>query len=162
MEELSRRIMRDLIKSKGYIRARITYKNTGKVETLQFNNAILDNGKEYLAKCLLEEFPKLHITNMLFGDGGTVNGEPKEVSPMQDKLNGVTRVKKAVVAQVDPEMPTQLIFSVIINEDEGNNFPLNEMALELSDGTLFNLSTFYDLNKTDQMEIAWSWFVCFV
>lgn len=154
--------MRDLVKSKGYVLAKITHRDTGKIDVIQFNNIILDGGKEFLARCLLEEFPKVYIKYMLFGDGGTVNGVPKEVSPMQDKLHGVTRVKKTVVAQVDPEMPTQLIFSVIINEDEGNNFPLNEMALELSDGTLFNLSTFSDLNKTDQMEITWSWFVCFV
>ena len=99
---------------------------------------------------------------MLFGDSGTTNGRPKEISPSQDKLFGVTRIKKPVIAQIDPEMPTQVIFSVIIADNEGNNFPLNEMGLELSDGTLFNLSTFADLNKTDQMEIAWSWFVCFV
>ena len=153
--------MLELVKSKGYIQARIRYK-TGEIETIQFNNAILNHGKEYLARCLLEEPSKLHITHMIFGDGGTVNGQPKEISPMQEALHGVTRIKKPVVAQVDPEMPTQLIFSVVITENEGNNFPLNEMALLLSDGTLFNLSTFYDLNKTDQMEIDWSWFVCFV
>jgi len=154
--------MRDLVESKGFIKAKITHKDTGKTELIQFNNTILDGGKAFLAKCLLEEYPKLHIKHMLFGDGGTVDGEPREVSPMQDKLNGVTRVKKTVVATIDSEMPTQLIFSVIIGENEGNNFPLNEMALELSDGTLFNLATFSDLNKTDQMEISWSWFVCFV
>jgi hypothetical protein len=154
--------MIDLVEPKGFIKARIKHKNTGKIEFIQFNNTILDGGKVFLAKCLLEEYPKLHIKYMLFGDGGTVDGEPREISSMQDKLNGVTRVKKTVVATIDSEMPTQLIFSVVVGESEGNNFPLNEMALELSDGTLFNLATFSDLNKTDQMEISWSWFVCFV
>lgn len=153
--------MRDLVKSKGYIQARITHKDTDDVETIQFNNIILNSGKGFLAKCLLDG-SKPHITHMLFGDGGSADGQPKEISPTQDKLYGVTRIKKAVIAQIDPEMPTQIIFSVVVGEDEGNEFPLNEMALELSDGTLFNLSTFADLNKTDQMEIAWSWFVCFV
>jgi hypothetical protein len=153
--------MKDLVKSRGYIQAKIKYTD-GRIEVIQFDNTILDSGKEYLARCLLEEYPKLSIQYMIFGDGGTQNGEPKEISPMQESLFGVTRVKKTVVAQVDPEMSKQVIFSVVIGEDEGNNFSLNEMALVLSDGTLFNLSTFSDLNKTDQMEIAWSWFVCFV
>lgn len=154
--------MLDSVKSKGYIRARITYKDTGRVENLQFDNIILNQGKEYLARCLLEEHPKLPIKFMLFGDGGTADGQPKEISPIQQGLHGVTRIKKQVVAQVDPEMPTQIIFTVIVGEEEGNNHALNEMGLQLSDGTLFNLSTFSDLNKTDQMEIVWSWFVCFV
>jgi len=161
MEDWSRRIMKDLVNSKGYIIARIKYRD-GRIETRQFSNAILESGKQYLAKCLWEEYPKLSISHMVFGDGGTQNGEPREVSPMQESLFGVTRVKKVVIAQLDPEMPKQVIFSVVIGEDEGNNYPLNEMALVLSNGTLFNLSTFSDLNKTDQMEIAWSWFVCFI
>lgn len=153
--------MKDLVKLKGYIQAKIKYKDTGKIETIQFKNTILDNGKTYLAKCLLEEFPKLGIKYMIFGDGGTNNGQPREISPMQESLFGVTRIKKTVVSQVDPDVPKQIIFSVVIGEEEGNGFSLNEMALVLSDDTLFNLSTFSDLNKTDQMEIAWSWFVCF-
>jgi hypothetical protein len=153
--------MKDLVKLKGYIQAKIKYKDTGKIETIQFKNTILDSGKMYLAKCLLEEFPKLSIKYMIFGDGGTNNGQPREISPMQESLFGVTRIKKTVVSQVDPDMPKQIIFSVVIGEEEGNGFSLNEMALVLSDDTLFNLSTFSDLNKTDQMEIAWSWFVCF-
>jgi hypothetical protein len=152
----------DVIKLKGFIEAKITHKNTDRIDVIKFNNSVLTGGKTYLARCLLEEPTKLHVAHMLFGDGGTTNGNPKEVSPFQDKLFGVTRIKKPVIAQVDHEMPTQVIFSVIVTDNEGNDFPLNEMGLELSDGTLFNLSTFADLNKTDQMEIAWSWFVCFV
>ena len=154
--------MKDLVKPKGYIQAKITHKNTGKVEIIQFDNIILNSGKEFLAKCLLEIDAKPHVKYMLFGDGGTIDGQVREVSPTQDKLYGITRIKKAVISQADPEMPSQIIFSVVVEEGEGNESPLNEMALELSDGTLFNLSTFANLNKTDQMEIAWSWFVCFV
>lgn len=154
--------MTDLIKPKGFIEARITHKDTGRTEILRFNNSILSAGKEYLAGCLLQDSPRKYVSHILFGDSGTTNGVPKEISPSQDKLFGVTRIKKPVIAQLDPEMPTQVIFSVIVTDNEGNDFPLNEMGLELSDGTLFNLSTFADLNKTDQMEIAWSWLVCFV
>lgn len=151
----------DQIKSKGFIQGKIKYKD-GTTEVIRFNNHVLNGGREFLAKCLLNDSPKLHIANMLFGDGGTVNGEPKEVSPTQDKINGVIRVKKSVIAQIDPEFPTQVIFSVVVGEEEGNDFTLNEMGLELSNETLFSLSTFGDYNKTNQMEIVWSWVVQFI
>lgn len=152
----------DVIKPKGFIKAKIKFKTTGETKTIEFHNMVLNGGKEFLAKCLLEG-SKPVIGNILFGDGGAEdNGQPKEVSPSRDKLHGVTRVKKPVVGQIDPETPTQVIFSVVINEEEGNEFPLNEMGLELSDGTLFSLSTFANLNKDDQMEISYWWFVSFV
>lgn len=150
----------DIIRPKGFIEARIKYKD-GRIEILRFKNQVLNTGKQFLAKCLLEG-SKLNIAHILYGDGGTVDGNPKEVSPDQDKLYGVTRVKKKVVAQIDTEMPTQVVFSAIVEYEEGNEFPLNEMGLELSDGTLFSLSTFNNFNKTDQMEIGWSWVVCFI
>ena len=148
----------NIIKPKGFIEAKIRYKNTNEIRTIRFNNQVLNGGKELLAKCLLEGSPRLHIAYMLFGDGGTVGGLPKEVSPSQDKLNGITRIKKPVIAQLDADIPTQVIFSVVVDDNDGNDSPLNEMGLELSDGTLFSLSTFADLNKTDQMEMSWSWF----
>jgi hypothetical protein len=66
-----------------------------------------------------------------------------------------------VVSQIDPESPIA-IFTVIIGEEEGNDFTINEMGLELSDESLFSLSTFADFNKTDQMEITWSWNISFL
>lgn len=154
--------MDDLIKTKGFIQAKIKYKNTDKIEILKFNNQVLNNGREFLASSLLEGHKKLWIANVLFGDGGSTKDGPKEVTPMQDKLNGVVRLRKPVVAQIDPEIPTQVIFSVITGEEECNGFTLNEMGLELNNESLFSLSTFSDFNKTDQMEIAWSWVVCFI
>jgi len=154
--------MNELLVPKGYIQARIKYKND-KIEILRFKNQVLNNGKSFLARCLLEENKStVHVANMLFGDGGTVNGNPKEVSPSAQHLNGVTRIKKSVVSQIDPESPMQAIFTVIIGEEEGNDFTMNEMGLELSDESLFSLSTFADFNKTDQMEITWSWSIAFM
>ena len=153
--------MVELIKSKGFIEAKIKYKSTNKIEILRFNNQTLNSGKEFLCRCLLEKSP-LFISDMRFGDGGTEDGTPKEVTPFQETLSGVTRIKKPVVSQIDSEVSTQAIFTIIIGENECNGNVLNEMALELSDGKLFSLSTFADLNKTDDMEITWSWFVCFV
>jgi hypothetical protein len=154
--------MIDVIKPKGFIRVKIKFKDTGETKVMEFHNMVLNSGKEFLAKCLLEGSKPI-IANILFGDGGTEdNGQPKEVSPNRDKLHGITRVKKSVIAQIDPDTPTQVIFSMVIDENEGNEYPLNEMGLELSDGTLFSLSTFANLNKNDQMEISYWWFVSFV
>jgi hypothetical protein len=154
--------MNELLCPKGYIQAKIKYKNE-KIEILRFKNQVLNKGKSFLARCLLEENKStIYIANMLFGDGGTINGIPKEVSPSIEHLSGVTRIKKAVVSQIDLESPMQAIFTVIIGEEEGNDFTMNEMGLEFSDESLFSLSTFADFNKTDQMEITWSWNVSFL
>lgn len=150
--------MKDTIQPKGFIKVKIHFKDTGKEEWFQFNNMVLDGGKIFLTKCLLEN-SKLTISNMIFGDGGISNGKPKEVMPNRDKLHGIVRIKKPVVSQIDPETPTQAIFSVVIPEDEGNEYPLNEMGLELSDGTLFSLSTFGNLDKNENMEVSYWWFV---
>jgi hypothetical protein len=154
--------MGDLIKTKGFIQAKIKYKNTGKTEIFKFNNQVLINGRIFLANSLLESNKKLWIANMLFGDGGSTKDGPKEVTAMQDRLNGVVRLRKPVVAQIDPEIPTQVIFSIIIGEEECNGCVLNEMGLELNNESLFSLSTFSDLNKTDQMEIQWLWQIVFI
>jgi Phage tail-collar fibre protein len=155
--------MKELISPKGYIQAKIKYKNS-RIEILTFQNNVLDSGKSFLANCLLEKHVSpLFIKSMLFADGGTVNGVPKEVITSSTTVSGTVRLKKDVIAQIDPELPTQAIFSAVIGFDEGNDFTLNEMALLLSDGeTIYSLSNFANLNKTDQMEIAWSWFVYFV
>jgi hypothetical protein len=154
--------MNELIVPKGYIQAKIRYKNDN-IEILRYKNQVLNKGKSFLARCLLEENKNtVHVANMLFGDGGTVNGTPKEISPSVEHLSGVTRIKKPVVSQIDPESPIQAIFTVIIGEEEGNDFTMNEMGLELSDESLFSLSTFADFNKTDQMEITWSWSIAFM
>lgn len=153
--------MKELIMPQGYIQAKIKYKNND-IKILKFKNQVLNTGKNFLTKSLLEEYKNsVHVANMLFGDGGTMNGVPKEVSPSAQGLSGITRIKKPVIAQIDVESPSQAIFTVIIGEEEGNDFVINEMGLELSDKSLFSLSTFADLNKTDQMEIAWSWHIVF-
>jgi len=154
--------MNELLVPEGYIQAKIKYKNNY-VKILRFKNQVLNKGKNFLAKCLLgESKDNIYVANILFGDGGTVNGIPKEVHPSIEHLNGVIRIKKSVVSQIDPESPAQAIFTVIVGEEEGNDFTMNEMGLELSDGSLFSLSTFADFNKTDQMEVTWGWNINFL
>ncbi len=152
--------MKDFITARGFIDVHIRWKN-GNTFTVRYNNHIIDSGRNFLAGSLLKETGP-YIVNMLFGDGGTQDGVPKEINPAQDKMNGVVRLRKPVIAQLDPEMPNQVIFTVVLGENEGNDFTINEMALEMSDERLFNLSTFPNLNKTNEMEITYCWCVCFI
>ena len=92
--------MKNLIRPYGFIRCKIKYKNTNEVRMFEFSNQVLNNGRKYLANSLLESGKKLWIANMLFGDGGTSKEEPVEVSPYQDKLSGVIRLRKPVVARL--------------------------------------------------------------
>lgn len=156
--------MKENIKTIGQINLKINH-ICGKREQRTFYNQLLNGGRKYLISNLIERSPSqpIFIKNILFGNGGTTNGDDlQQVSPERETLFGVTKLKKQVVAQVNPDIPTQLLFTVVISEAEGNDFTLNEMGLELSDGTLFSLATFQDFNKTDQMELIWSWSVWFV
>lgn len=145
---------------KGYIKGKIRYKY--KTEEIGFSNKILDSGRKFLANLLLNNKDKIHVSHMIFGDGGTENGNPKEISNEQTSIFGVTRLKKPVFAQIDPDNPMRVIFSITIKEDEGNDSVLNEMALELSDGTLFSMATFPNLNKSNLTEIDWEWDSIFI
>lgn len=152
--------MGEVVQAKGYIKRKIKYKD--RVEYTEFNNKVLNSGKELLAASLLEGVDRPYVTHIVFGDGGTDKGVPKEVQPSQEGLNGVVRIKKEVVAQINPEMPTQAIFSVVVGQEDGNGFTLNEMGLELSNGKLYSLATFANLDKKDDMEIEWSWYCYYV
>ncbi len=148
--------MNEFIEARGFVKLKIKYKD--RVEFLEFKNKVLNSGKEYMASCLLESTEKPYIANIIFGDGGAEG----EIKPSQEGLIGVTRIKKQVVSQINPENPTQVIFTVIIAENEGNGIKINEMGLELSNGKLYSLVTFNDLDKTDDMELEWSWHAYFI
>lgn len=150
--------MEECVKIKGIVTGRINYKN-GETKAFMFSNAVVLDGREFLASCLLQSpgTPPF-VANMLFGDGGTSNGMPKEVVPTQNRLNGVVRLKKPVIAQIDPEVKTRVIFTIIMEEQEVKDATLNEMGLELSNEKFLSIATFPDLNMTEQMEsIMWGW-----
>lgn len=141
---------------KGGIIATIIYNNEP-VEVVRFPNAVLNTGKALLANYLVEKRELVYVSQMVFGDGGYSQGSKKTITPDRNSLFGITRVKKEVVGQIDPNLPTQAIFTAVIGNQEANGQILNEMALVLNNGDLFSMSTFPDLNKTDQMQIVWNW-----
>jgi len=155
--------MKELAKAKGYIIAKIKNKRDNTETELKFPNLILNSAKVYLTNSIVGNFKTpVFISTMLFGDGGTEVGKEKDVDSLQQSLFGITRVKKEVIPQIDPEVPNQAIFSALVEEKDGNGHVLNEMGLQLNNGELFSLATFPDLFKDDQMEIAWSWYICFI
>ena len=66
---------------------------------------------------------------------------------------GVTRLSKPALSNIDGAMPTQVIFTSVIKYDEVVGVTLNEMALQMANGDLYSMTTFSDLNKTEDMQI---------
>jgi hypothetical protein len=157
-------MIQEPIKTHGYVTAQIDYKD-GKKETIEFKNTILRKGREALAKSLANDLGdtyQFYVNRMLFGDGGTAGGIVKYVDSQRNGLFGITRASKSIIAQVDPNIPSQVVFTAVLSFDDANGYALNEMALQMSNGDLYSMVTFLDLNKTDQMQITWNWRISFV
>lgn len=137
----------------------------GRQETLDIRNTILLAGRRALAKCLaniLGDSFQFYITRMIFGDGGTTEGVKKFVNANREGLFGVTRISKPAIATLDNSVPAQIIFTSVIKFDDGVGMTLNEMALQMSNGELFSMVTFPDLNKTEDMQITFNWRINFI
>lgn len=152
------------LKTKGDVQAIIEYKS-GEITTIEFPNTVLTTGREALAAGLAhnigEQF-NFYITRMLFGDGGTAGGSVKYVNASRNGLFGVTRASKPVIATVDPNITSQVIFTSVIPFDEANGYALNEMALKMANNNLYSMVTFPDLTKTSQIQITFNWRISFV
>lgn len=150
------------VKILGNINLEIEYSD-GKKENLKFKNSPLRQGKSALAQFVCsKDSERIWITDMIFGDGGVEKNDKKTVNPNRNTLFGVARVVKPVVCQLDPEDPTKVIVSTILEKDEGNDYVINEMALKLNTGDLFSMATFYNLNKNEQMKLKWTWELLFI
>ena len=154
----------DFFKCKGTIQGKIEYKN-GNKEFINFNNAILRTGRAALALALSnrvgDDFD-FFISKMIFGDGGTNGGVPKQVGDERSGLFGSARVIRPVISNIDTNNETQVIFTSVIPFDEGNGFELNEMALQLNNGDFYSMATFPGISKTSGMQITWNWRLSFI
>lgn len=152
------------IKLKGDVERIIEYSD-GRKDIVYFNNNVLDSGREALASALAGAFDgtfNFFVSRMVFGDGGTSGDKPRFVNANRTGLFGTTRASKSIIANIDPNFPSQVVFTSIITFDEANGFPLNEMALVLNTGEFYSMATFADLNKTSSMQITWNWRLTFV
>jgi hypothetical protein len=138
---------------------------SGEKRVIEFPNTVLTNGRVALAATLgnaLGGSFNFYISRMLFGDGGTVNGVTKFVNAERNGLFGITRASKPVIAVVDPNIPSQVVFTSVLSFSDANGYTLNEMALQMANSQLYSMVTFPDLTKTQQMQITWNWRLSFV
>jgi len=137
----------------------------GEKEIFNVDNTILLTGRRALCRSLANQIGdsyQFYITRMLFGDGGTQSGVKKYVNAGREGLFGVTRLSKPVIASVDGSMPTQVILTSVISFNEIVGVTLNEMALQMANGDLYSMTTFADLNKTEDMQITFNWRLNFI
>lgn len=128
-------------------------------------NTILKKGKEALALSLANEIGDMYsfyISKMVFGDGGTLNSSLKIVDGDRNSLFGQKVISKPIIANIDPSITSQVIFTSVIKYSEINGRVLNEMALEMNSGDLYSMVTFPDLTKTENMQITWNWRINFL
>lgn len=128
-------------------------------------NTVLLSGRRSMARMLANDIGdsfQFYISRMIFGDGGTQDGVKKYVNANRDGLFGVTRISKPVLSNIDNSVPAQVIFTSVIKFDEGVGLTLNEMALQQANGNLYSMSTFPDLNKTEDLQITFNWRINYV
>jgi len=156
--------MKDSQKVRGDVEMVVGYAD-GAAETVEFRNAILKKGREALALSLANRIGSdfdFFVNRMLFGDGGAMGGVPKVVQPDRNGLFGTTRVSKPVVANIDVNNESQVIFTSVVGFNEGNGFNLNEMALQMQNGDLYSMATFPGISKTQQMQLTFNWRISFL
>lgn len=154
----------DESKCKGNIEVVIEYES-GKIESINFSNTVLRTGRAALASALSNHIGDdfdFFISKMIFGDGGTQGGVPKQVGDERNGLFGSARVIRPVISNIDPNNETQVVFTSVIPFDEGNGYSLNEMALQLNNGDLYSMATFAGISKTSSMQITWNWRLSFI
>jgi hypothetical protein len=137
----------------------------GEQEIINVQNTVLELGRRALARTLANNLNSqfdFYINRMIFGDGGTLNNVKRYVNANRQGLFGITQIIKPVIANIDVSVPTQVIFTSIIPFDEGVGLTLNEMGIQMANGSLYSMTTFPDLSKTSNMQITFNWRIQFV
>jgi hypothetical protein len=150
----------DNIKSFGNVSIKIENVLTNEIKKIEIKNAVLNTGTQALANCLANKIDgsfSFYVNRMLFGDGGTTNSVPKHVSKERTGLFGITRAIKPVIATIDPNLLSKVNFTTILGTEEANGYNINEIALQMSNGDLYSMATFADLNKTSSIQITFNW-----
>lgn len=147
------------VKMKGEIDIHIRYID-GQEKVIHIKNKVLKSGKEALAACLANvvgnDF-QFYVNRMLFGSGGTIDGVPRKVDVSRNKLFGVTKASKPVIASINKFLPSQVSFISVLSFEEANGSSLNELALQMANGNIYSMATFEGFTKTQQMEITFTW-----
>ena len=156
--------MKENVVVKGNVEAIIEWRD-GRIETFDVSNIILKTGRQALAKTLAGDIGDafaFYITKMLFGDGGTQGGVKKYVDAGRNGLFGTTRLSKPVISNIDNSIPEQVILTTVVRFDELVGVTINEMATQMANGDLYSMTTFPDLNKTEDIQLTFNWKILFI
>ena len=157
--------IKNCIKTRGDVQMIIDH-SSGHREVIEFPNTVLNGGREALAASLGNKFTgtyDFYINRMIFGTGGTTGGNLKFVDAGRNGLFcGSPVASKPVIAAIDPNVNSQVIFTSVLATGDAVGETLNEMALQMGTGDLYSMVTFPDLTKTDQMSIIWNWTLSFI
>jgi hypothetical protein len=151
--------MEDQIQTIGNIKITVEY-DDGKKIYVPVKNKVLRSGRMALASGLANQTGgtfEFYISSMLFGSGGTSGGTPRFVDDTRAGLFGATILTKGVISSIDPNMPTQVIFTSVITFDEIVGQIVNEMAMQMKNGDLYAMATFGDISKTSSMQLTFNW-----
>lgn len=137
---------------------RIIEFHSGEKEITSFQNMIIDGGKRAIATYLSGvDSPK--ISHMVFGNGGSSQGQLRMVKPEQNELFGITHIKKKVIGQMEDN---HIVFATTIEAYEIND-TINEMALQLDNSEIFSIVTMPDFVAPPQLKrITWKWYLAVI
>ena len=134
-------------------------------ESKHFKNCVINLGKYSIVKGLTNEYGgafELYVSSMLFGTNGAVGGTPRVVEGIQTGMFGPAVISKPVVARPNDTLPNQAVFTAVLLKTDAVGEVLNEMALQLQDGTVFSVATFGDITKSNTMQMTWNWRITFI
>ncbi len=131
----------------------------GRMEHHTFRNTVLREGRKALAASLANSYGDNYdffISRMAFGAGGVSGGVPKYVTEERTGLFSSV-IEKGVIANIDPNDLSQVVFTSVLSRDDANGFTINELALKMNTGLLYSMSTFGGFSKTAQMQVTFTW-----
>jgi hypothetical protein len=155
--------MIEKIKCKGDIEITKEW-DDGKIEHLILQNSVLAEGRKSLAASLANSYGDNYdyfISRMVFGEGGTAGGVPKYVTEERTGLF-TSVIEKGVIANIDPNDLTQVVFTSVLSRSDANGYTINELGLKMNSGNLYSMSTFGGFSKTSQMQVTFTWRVAFI
>jgi len=137
----------------------IVIDDSSKEKSLRQYNTILRGGKNAMADSLAGEIGPVfqaYGSRILFGNNGTVSGVSRYVDEGRTSLFGPTIIAKSVNIVRDETDP-KVSFVTVLTKDDAVGIALDEMALELADNRLYSMLTMGQINKTNTMQITFTW-----
>jgi hypothetical protein len=156
--------MKSILTPKGCVKCVIDSLD-GSREVRHYNNIVLNGGKAAIVKSLAGDIGSAftyYVCKMIFGNNGTSGGVPRFVDTTRSGLFGSSLLKKNTTSVINDNSPTSVIFVSILTFSDLVGQTINEMGLEMSDGTLYSMVTFGDINKTSSQQITFNWEIALI